>query len=98
MSFPLYRALVFDLLLPAPSGAAIVERVSLAPALGMVQSAPAFQASVMNQLQLAASLSGQPAPSISLAPLTASIAAPAPATDPWRPEAARLVTAMVAQP
>jgi hypothetical protein len=98
MRTPLSRALALALLLAVPSGAAVVERASLAPALGLVQSAPAFQASVMNQLQLAASLSGQPAPSISLAPLTASVAAPAPASDPWRPEAARLVTALVAQP
>jgi len=95
---PLSRALVLAVLLAAPAGAAMIERPSLAPALGMIQTAPAFQASVMNQLQLAASLSGQPAPTLSLAPLTAAIAAPAPAADPFRPEAARLVTALVAQP
>ncbi|MFI5347189.1 MAG: hypothetical protein ACHQ51_12520 [Elusimicrobiota bacterium] len=96
---PLSRLFAFALALSAaPLRAAVVEPVSLAPAMGMVQSAPGFQASIMAQIQLATSLSGQPAASISLAPLTASIAAPAPANDPWRPEAARLVTALVAQP
>jgi hypothetical protein len=76
----------------------MVERASLAPALGMVQAAPAFQASVLGQVQLLASLSGMPAASISLAPVTAAIGAPAPAEDPWKPEAARLATALVTQP
>lgn len=86
------------LLLAAPLRAAMVEAVPLAPALGMVSAAPAFQVSVLNQIQLATSLSGQPAATISLTPLTGSIAAPAPVGDPWRPEAARLVAALVTQP
>jgi hypothetical protein len=99
MRSPLSRLFAFAFLLSvAPLRAAIVEPVSLAPAIGMIQSAPGFQASVMTQIQLAASLSGQPAASISLTPLTAAALAPAPAADPWRPEAARLVTALVAQP
>ncbi|MBI3565241.1 MAG: hypothetical protein HY079_08600 [Elusimicrobia bacterium] len=98
MRTPSFRHLALSFILAAPLRAAIVERASLAPALGMASSAPAFQASVMTQIQLATSLSGQPAPTISLAPLTASIAAPAPAADPWRPEAARLVAALVTQP
>jgi len=99
MRTPLSRLFAFAVLLSAaPLRAAVVEPVSLAPAIGMIQSAPGFQASIMGQIQLAASLSGQPAASISLTPLTAAALAPAPATDPWRPEAARLVTALVAQP
>ncbi|MDE2143388.1 MAG: hypothetical protein KGJ84_13345 [Elusimicrobia bacterium] len=99
MRFPLSRLFLFAVLsCAAPLRAAVVEPVSLAPTLGMVQSAPGFQASVLSQIQLAASLSGQPAATVSLAPLTAAIAAPAPVSDPWRPEAARLVTALVAQP
>lgn len=88
----------FIFLLVAPLRAAMVEPITLAPALGMVSIAPAFQVSVMSQVQLATSLSGQPAPTISLAPLTNSISAVAPAGDPWRPEAARLVAALVTQP
>ena len=63
------------LIVVSPLRAAVVEPVSLAPALGMVQSVPGFQASVMTQIQLAASLSGQPAATISLSPLTTAIAA-----------------------
>lgn len=95
---PLFRALGLAVLLAAPSFAALAGRAPLAPALGLVQSAPGFQASVLDQVQLVASLSGQPAVTLSLAPLTAAISAPAPASDPWRAEAARLVTALVAQP
>lgn len=98
MRTPLSRLALFALLACAPLRAAVVEPVSLAPAIGMIQTAPGFQASVMGQIQLAASLSGQPAATINLTPLTAAIAAPATAADPWKPEAARLVTALVAQP
>lgn len=98
MKTPLLRAFALSALLAVPSAAMVAGRAPLAPALGLAQSAPAFQASILAQVQLVASLSGQPAASISLAPLTASIAAPAPASDPWRAEAARLVTALVAQP
>lgn len=95
---PLSRALALSILLAAPSFAAVAGRAPLSSALGMAQAAPAFQASVLAQVQLLASLSGQPAATLSLSPLTASIASPAPAADPWRPEAARLVAALVAQP
>jgi hypothetical protein len=98
MRIPLSRILALAVCLASPAGAAVVETVSLAPALGLAQTSPSFQASLMNQIQLAASLSGQPAATISLSPLTASIAAPAPAADPWRPEAARVVSALVSQP
>ncbi|MCM2305417.1 MAG: hypothetical protein NDJ72_11985, partial [Elusimicrobia bacterium] len=98
MKTPLLRAFALSALLAVPSAAMVAGRAPLAPALGLAQTAPAFQASILAQVQLVASLSGQPAASISLAPLTASIAAPAPASDPWRAEAARLVTALVAQP
>lgn len=98
MAIPLVRALALALLLAVPSAAAVVGRAPLSSALGMAQAAPAFQASILAQVQQAASLSGQPAATISLSPLTAAVAAPAPASDPWRPEAARLVAALVAQP
>ncbi|PIR19714.1 MAG: hypothetical protein COV48_00470 [Elusimicrobia bacterium CG11_big_fil_rev_8_21_14_0_20_64_6] len=94
----LSRSLCLAVLLVFPAGAGVVGPAPLAPALGMVQSVPAFQASVLEQVQLLSSLSGQPAAALSLSPLTAVIAAPTPASDPWRAEAARLVTALVAQP
>lgn len=92
------RPLLLLALLALPSGAAVVGRPTLGPALGQVSSAPGFQASLLSQIQVAASLAGTPAHSLSLTPLTAAIASPAPATDPWRPEAARLVTALISQP
>jgi len=95
MNPSLPRSLFLCVLLAAPSFAAVAGRAPLVPALGIAQSAPAFQASILSQVQLVASLSGQPAASISLSPLTAAVASPA---DPWRAEAARLVTALVAQP
>ncbi len=98
MATPLARTLALAVLLALPSSAAVVGRAPLSSALGMAQAAPAFQASVLAQVQQVASLSGQPAATISLSALTAAIAAPAPASDPWRPEAARLVTALIAQP
>ena len=91
-------SLALSLALAAPCGAAVMGRASLAPTLGMVQASPAFSASVLDQIQLLASLSGQPAASLSLSPVTVAITAPAPASDPWRPEAARLATALVSQP
>ena len=91
-------SLALSLALAAPCGAAVMGRASLAPTLGMVQTSPAFSASVLDQIQLLASLSGQPAASLSLSPVTVAITAPAPASDPWRPEAARLATALVSQP
>lgn len=77
----------------APARAAMVERASLTPALGMAQSAPAFRASILSSVQLASSLSVSAAPS--LTPLTA--ARPT-AADPWHAESARFVAALVAQP
>lgn len=73
--------------------AAMVERVSLAPALGMVESVPAFRASVLSQISLVNSLSAQPVPTLSL--IVTAVPTP---TDPWHAEAARLVGALVAQP
>jgi hypothetical protein len=91
--------LALALLLAAPAAAGpVVETEPLAPALGLLQTAPGFEAAVLGQLQLVSSLSGQPAAAISLAPLAAAAAAPAPPADPWRPEAARLVGALVTQP
>jgi hypothetical protein len=98
MRTPVSLALALSLALAAPCGAAVMGRASLAPTLGMVQAAPGFQASVLDQVQLLASLSGQPAASLSLSPVTVAITAPAPASDPWRPEAARLAIALVSQP
>lgn len=87
------------LLLSLNAAAAVVSGPSpLAPALGLVAASPSFQASVMEQIQLVASLSGQPSASLSLSPVTSVISAPALAASPWRPEAARLVTALIAQP
>lgn len=98
MATPLSRALALAVLLSMPSAAAVVGRAPLSSALGMARAAPAFQASILAQVQQVASLSGQPSATISLSPLTAAVASPAPAADPWRPEAARLVAALVAQP
>ena len=78
----LSRSLCLAVLLVFPAGAGVVGPAPLAPALGMVQSVPAFQASVLEQVQLLSSLSGQPAAALSLSPLTAVIAAPTPASDP----------------
>lgn len=96
MRTPLLRLSAFFVLLAAPAGAAFVDPVSLAPALGLAQSVPAFHASVLTQVQLVGSLSGQRIPS--LAPLLAMSAAAPAAADPWRAEAARLVGALAAQP
>ena len=87
------RLLALSLLLAVPARAAMVERVSLAPALGMVESAPAFKVSVLNQVQLANSLIAAPTPT--LAPMLS--AAPT-AADPWRAESAKLVGALIARP
>lgn len=92
------RHLALTLLLAAPLRAAVVETVPLAPAIGSIATAPAFQAAVMTQVQLASSLSAAPAPALTLAPLTAAAAAPAPAAEPYRAEAARLVAGFVTQP
>ncbi|MDP3542715.1 MAG: hypothetical protein Q8T11_09655 [Elusimicrobiota bacterium] len=97
MATPL-SAFALAVLLSVPSAAGVVGRAPLSSALSMAQASPAFQASILAQVQQVASLSGQPAATISLSPLTAAVAAPAPAADLWRPEAARLVAALVAQP
>ena len=91
-------SLALSVLLAVRSLAAVAGGAPLSSALGMARSSPAFQTSVLAQVQVLASLSGQPAATISLSPLTAAISAPAPASDPWRAEAARLVAALVAQP
>jgi hypothetical protein len=93
---PLHRLLTLVVLLAAPAGAAFVDPVSLAPSLGLAQNVPAFRASVLSQIQIAGSLSGQLTPS--LAPLMTAAAAPAAPADPWRAESAKLVGALVAQP
>lgn len=73
--------------------AAVVAPVSLAPALGMIQSVPAFRASVLSQISLVSSLSVQAHPSL----LPLASAAPLP-SNPWHAESARFVGALVAQP
>ncbi len=98
MKTALSLALILAVLSVVPVHGGVVGPASLTPALGLAQSVPAFQASVLEQVQLLSSLSGQPSATLSLVPLTVSIVAPAPAADPWRPEAARLVTAFAAQP
>jgi hypothetical protein len=96
MRTPLLRLWALAVLLAAPAGAAFVDPVSLAPSLGLAQNVPAFRASVLSQVQLVGSLSGQMTPT--LAPLiTAAASAPTPA-DPWRAESAKLVGALAAQP
>jgi len=89
----LLSPLCLALLVAAPAGAAMVERASLTPALGLAQAAPAFRASILASVGLASSLSMSPAPS--LTPLSAALPTEA---DPWRAESARLVAALVAQP
>ncbi|HEX4046598.1 MAG TPA: hypothetical protein VH309_02120 [Elusimicrobiota bacterium] len=93
---PLWRLGALVLLLAAPAGAAFVDPVSLAPALGLAQEVPAFRASILSQVQLVGSLSGQSAPS--LTPLLAAAAAAPAAADPWSAESAKLVGALAAQP
>lgn len=79
--------------LPGALRAAAVAPVSLAPALGMIQSVPAFRASVLSQISLVNSLSAQPV--LTLSSIMAAASTP---TDPWRAEAARFVGALVARP
>ena len=93
MRLPSLISLVaFAALLAAPAAAAVVE-APLAPALGLVQTVPAFRESMMSQIQFATSLSAQAAPS--LTPLLTATASP---IDPWRAESGRLVAALAAQP
>jgi hypothetical protein len=89
----LLRLLASSILLASPAAAAVFEAATLAPALDMAASAPAFRASVLSQIQVVSSLSAQPTPS--LVPILS--AAPTPA-DPYRAEAARFVGALAAQP
>jgi hypothetical protein len=96
MRFPLSRIVALALLLAAPAGAAVVDAVSLSPALELAQSAPAFRTSMLTQIQLVGSLSGAASPS--LKPLIAMAAAAPTAADPWRAESARIVGALAAQP
>jgi hypothetical protein len=78
------------LLLSSSLRAAVVEPLSLAPALGMVASVPALRASVLSQISVVSWLNAQP-----VATLSPILFASPTATDPWRGEAARFVGALV---
>jgi hypothetical protein len=88
----LIRLLAFAVLIAAPAAAGVVE-APLTPALGLASRIPAFQESMMSQIQVATSLSAQSSPT--LAPLLTATPSP---TDPYRAESGRLVAALAAQP
>lgn len=88
----LIKVLAFAVLLAAPAAAGVVE-TPLTPALGLALRIPAFQESMMSQIQAVTSLSAQSSPT--LAPLLTATPSP---IDPYRAESGRLVAALAAQP
>ncbi|MBI2387203.1 MAG: hypothetical protein HYV14_14520 [Elusimicrobia bacterium] len=73
--------------------AGVVGPKPLTAAIGMMQSVPAFRASVLEQVGFLGSLSALPAPSLS--PFVSAVPS---ASDPWRVPATQLVGALAAQP